>query len=43
MPHGFVLLTSNNELTLVLHGSSLIAGNAGIVAVVVGGQVVDSQ
>lgn len=36
-------LTSNNKLTLVLHGSSLIAGNASVVAVVVGCQVGDPE
>ena len=37
------LLTSDNELTLVFHSSSLVAGNASVVSVVVGCQVGDSQ
>jgi len=36
-------LTSHNELALVLHSSSLVASNAGVVAVVVRCEVVDSQ
>ena len=35
--------TSNNELTLVLHSCSFVAGNASVVAIVVRCQVVDSQ
>lgn len=37
------LLTSHNKLTLVLHGGSLVAGDAGVVAVVVRRQVGDAQ
>lgn len=36
-------LTSHNKLTLVLHGGSLVAGDAGVVAVVVRRQVGDAQ
>lgn len=36
-------LTSHNELTLVLHSSSLVACDAGVVAVVVRRQVGDAQ
>lgn len=38
-----LLLTSDDELALVLHGGGLVAGDAGVVAVVVGRQVVDAQ
>lgn len=36
-------LTSNNELTLVLNSGGLVAGDAGVVAIVVGCQVGDPQ
>lgn len=37
------ILTPHDELTLVLHGRRLVAGDAGVVAVVVGRQVGDAQ
>lgn len=42
-PPPALLLTSHDELALVLHGGGLVAGDAGVVAVVVGRQVVDAQ
>lgn len=41
--HHGPLLTSDDELALMLHGGGLVAGDAGVVAVVVGRQVVDAQ
>lgn len=36
-------LTSDNQLALVLHSSSLVAGNAGVVAIVQQSEVGDAQ